>query len=130
MRGPFGMIKKSIFFSMMAILMAVISFAPRSVHAHALLLSSQPASGAQVAGPALEIALHFNSRIDAARSRLTLVGPGGEKSLTAEKGANQAEMTAHAEGLGAGVYVLQWEALSVDGHVSRGTVKFSVKSAQ
>jgi len=124
------MIKKSIFFSMMAILMAAISFAPRSVHAHALLLSSQPASGAQVAGPAADIALHFNSRVDAPRSRLTLVGPGGEKSLSPGQGSNPAEMTAHADDLIAGAYVLHWEALSVDGHVSRGTVKFSVKSAQ
>jgi len=45
--------------------------------AHAIIVSSSPAAGATVASDAVSIRLRFNSRIDHARSRLTLFAPDG-----------------------------------------------------
>ena len=49
----------------------------QAAQAHAVLLESNPALKAQVAGPDVPIQLRFNVRIDVGRSRLTLVRPDG-----------------------------------------------------
>src|SRR6266851_5403725 len=61
-----------IFFTLLMFLLMLSSAA-----AHAVLLESSPALKAAVPGPDVPIKLRFNVRIDAARSRLTLVGPDG-----------------------------------------------------
>ena len=50
-------------------------------HAHAILVDSVPEIGAAVTGGHVALRLRFNSRIDRARSRLTLVGPGHGASV-------------------------------------------------
>lgn len=98
---------------------------PNAVQAHAVLVESTPAVQAKVSGDKVEFNLHYNSRIDAKRSRLLLKGPGGEKSLEVHQGKTEADISASAEGLKPGAYSLNWDVLSVDGHVSRGKVPFT-----
>ena len=45
------------------------------VSGHAILMEATPAANATVAGPIITLRLRFNSRIDAARSRLIVVLP-------------------------------------------------------
>lgn len=92
--------------------------------AHAVLVESSPPQDAEVVGGKVEFHLRYNSRIDARRSRLSLKGPSGSKVLTPAQGGNEAELVARAEGLSPGRYILFWDVLSVDGHVSRGQVPF------
>ncbi len=109
----------------MVVLLAGWMLAARPAEAHAILLRSTPADGANVvAGPA-DLVLNFNSRIDAARSRITLAGPDGtERALTIAAPAAD-ELAAHAA-LAAGAWVLRWQVLAVDGHITRGEVRFTV----
>jgi len=94
--------------------------------AHALLIESTPAPNSSVAGPDIEIRLRFNSRVDEARSRLTLALPNHTTSrLEIHKQAVDT-LTARATGLGRGAYTLQWQVLASDGHVTRGEVPFAV----
>ena len=94
--------------------------------AHAVLVDSQPAPKAEVSGAKVAFALHYNSRDDAKRSRLALKGPAGLKVLEIRQGKTEADLAADVTALAPGRYVLHWDVLSVDGHVSRGQVPFTV----
>lgn len=75
----------------------------------------------------LDFRLQYNSRIDAARSRLELDGPdGGARPLTIKAGDSLDSLVAHADSLAPGQYRLHWQVLSVDGHITRGDIPFEV----
>ncbi len=102
-------------------------FAPL-LQAHAILLSSTPAAKAEVNGPELQVNLSFNSRIDAKRSRLILVDPAGvAQTLVIAEQKTPEVLEAPAKGLKTGAYILRWQVLAVDGHVTRGEVPFNVR---
>ena len=101
---------------------------PRAASAHAIIVSSAPATGATVSGDAVAIRLHFNSRIDRARSKLTLLAPNGvSQVLTPAADAPVDELNADATHLLSGAWRLHWQVLSVDGHITRGDIPFKVR---
>ena len=96
--------------------------------AHAILVRSTPASRSVVQGSKLRIVVHFNSRIDASRSTLTLVNADGKaQSIVMATPSGPAELDAHAEGLSPAQYVLHWQVLATDGHITRGEIPFTVQ---
>ena len=96
--------------------------------AHAILLEASPAKDSTVAGPDVTIHLKFNSRIDGARSQITLVLPDNTpRTLTIEKQTAPEVLSAKAEGLKPGGYHLRWQVLASDGHITRGEYPFDVK---
>jgi len=97
--------------------------------AHAVLLESSPALKSAVSGPNVPIKLRFNVRIDALRSRLTLIHPDGStQSLEISKDTPADTLSAEATGLSAGAYRLRWQVLASDGHITRGEISFTVTS--
>ena len=68
-----------------------------------------------------DVVLHFNGRVDAARSRLSLLTAEGAnpQQIPCAAGADQATLKGHLGDAAPGSYVLRWEVLSVDGHISR-----------
>jgi methionine-rich copper-binding protein CopC len=95
--------------------------------AHALVVESSPAADSSVAGPQVDIALRFNSRIDHERSRLTLIAPGGANHrLPVSQVSSPDTLQARASGLRAGTYKLRWQVLAIDGHITRGDIPFRV----
>lgn len=121
---PFRNLRPMIKSVLFPLLVAVGMLAAAEARAHAVLVESTPPAEAEVVGNKVEFHLRYNSRIDAKRSRLSLKGPGGAKTLPPLQGGNEAELVARAEGLAPGRYILFWDVLSVDGHVSRGQVPF------
>jgi methionine-rich copper-binding protein CopC len=104
---------------------AFLAVAPAS--AHAILLESNPALRSAVSGPNVPIKLRFNVRIDALRSRLTLIHPDGSaKALEISKQSPADTLSAEATGLAAGAYRLRWQVLASDGHITRGEIPFTV----
>ena len=96
--------------------------------AHSIVLEAQPKQKAEVQGPDVPINLRFNTRIDAARSRLTILDAAKKKStLELAKDAGPDRMIATAKGLAPGAYTLEWYVLSNDGHIVRGRLNFTVK---
>jgi methionine-rich copper-binding protein CopC len=109
---------------LLGILMAAV---PRTALAHAMLVSSTPQKDAAVSGPDITINLKYNSRVDGARSTLSLLEPDG----TVQKIAAVAQpapdvLSATGHGLARGAYVLRWQVLAGDGHISRGELPFQV----
>ena len=109
---------------------AAILLAPRPGAAHAVVVTSEPAAGAALAAPPQAVIIRFNSRIDHARSRLTLVAPDGTQSVLAL--APNAEPTMLEASLPAGLapqpgaWRLRWQVLAIDGHITRGDVPFTI----
>ena len=105
---------------------AVLLLANVPASAHAILVQSAPAANGSVAGPAVAFELHFNSRIDAKLSTLTLIR--SDKSTTPLPPADDspADVLQAKADLAPGDYVLRWQVLAVDGHITRGDVPFTV----
>ena len=99
----------------------------RSAFAHAILVESSPSLNSTVAGPSIPIKLRFNVRIDATRSRLTLVKPDAStQSLAISKDAPADILASQAQALSPGEYRIRWQVLASDGHITRGEIPFQV----
>ena len=108
-----------------ALLALLLLLLPLPAMGHAILLESQPAAKSAVAAGRTRIVLRFNSRIDAARSRLELRGGGAVVPLRLGD-AGPDTLTAEAD-LVPGAWVVRWQVLAVDGHITRGDVPLVVK---
>jgi len=95
--------------------------------AHAILENSQPGNGATIAAGDVSFQLTYNSRIDPTRSVLTLTQPDQSKAKLAIMEGSAPNVLASTQHLTAGSYVLHWQVLSVDGHITRGQISFIVQ---
>jgi methionine-rich copper-binding protein CopC len=95
---------------------------------HAVLVRSTPQANAAVSGPSLTIELTFNSRLDASHSSLMLLLPTGTtQPLEIEKKSGPSVLRSMADVHAKGGYRIRWQALSTDGHITRGEIPFQVK---
>jgi hypothetical protein len=107
---------------------SIALFAPRMLLAHALLVSSQPGVNSTVSGPEVAVLLKYNSRVDMEHSTLTLLAPDGKVEKVAIEGEPApGSLSAKLTGLVKGAYVLRWQVLATDGHITRGKVPFRVE---
>ena len=113
---------------MLALTLAGVMLASPSF-GHAKLVSSSPASGAQVAESPRMFTLTFNEEVKLASLTLTLAGK--PISVTVDKAAASAKMvTVPVPALTPGAYELHWTAISTDdGHVTKGAYAFTVLAA-
>ena len=101
---------------------------PSRLYGHAILLSAQPAAKQVIPGPDVTIQLRFNLRIDGKRSRITLIAPdGGQTSLAVLDQDSPSVLSSGAKGLKRGSYILRWQVLANDGHITRGELPFQVE---
>jgi methionine-rich copper-binding protein CopC len=83
-------------------------------------------AGSTVKAGELTLLLRYNSRIDRARSRLTLIRPDNSRdTLVIQPNGPPGILTVHVA-LTPGDYVVRWQVLAVDGHITRGDVPFTV----
>lgn len=95
--------------------------------AHAIVVRSEPAAGSLATGPDIGFLLTYNVRIDADRSKLSLTGPDGATQEIAILPDQAPEMLqGKGVALAPGDYVLHWQVLATDGHITRGDIPFSI----
>jgi|SRR5215471_2902849 len=95
---------------------------------HAILLKATPAVNQVIGSGNMHIEFRFNSRIDAKRSKLTLVGPDvQERALKIGEQSSPDTLSSEAAGLTPGSYRVRWQVLAQDGHITRGEVPFKVQ---
>jgi hypothetical protein len=95
---------------------------------HAILLSATPNVSQVMKGPDVPVTLRFNARIDAKRSRMILVTPAGaQQTLPVNESSQPDLLSSEAKGLMPGSYILRWQVLASDGHITRGEVPFVVQ---
>jgi methionine-rich copper-binding protein CopC len=100
---------------------------PAAAMAHAILEQSQPSAGGTVAGGKVTLSFTYNSRVDRARSRLTLTRPDQTQTVLriSQTGAPNVISTS-TELTAPGTYSVRWQVLAIDGHITRGDVPFTV----
>lgn len=98
----------------------------RPAEAHAILLESTPAAGATVKPGVTDLRMRFNSRIDVARSRITLVGPDHAPVVLAITSDHPDVVLSAVATLAPGLQSLRWQVLAIDGHITRGEIRFTV----
>lgn len=105
---------------------AVMLAVAGSVAAHSLLLESAPAAGATLTAPPRELVLRFNNRIEAALSRVRLLDEHGRAQplVVRVAGGTADRLTAAVPPLGPGRWQVEWQVLSMDGHVVTGRFEF------
>jgi hypothetical protein len=95
---------------------------------HAILLEAKPQANQVVGMQDTTIKLRFNSRIDGLRSKLELIGPDGrELAIAIEQQASPDVLTGKPANLSKGSYILRWQVLAADGHITRGEIPFQVQ---
>ena len=115
--------------AVIVVLCVLIVLSPRAAFAHAVLVTSMPKAGSIVHGPDVDIVLRYDSRVDAARSSLSLLAPDGtvKALIIGHQSASAPEfLSTKVVGLTKGAYILRWTALSSDGHITRGEIPFNV----
>lgn len=98
-----------------------------TAQAHSHLRSSTPAEGSTVAAP-LQVVLGFSERTHLAALSLTR---GSESAIKIGSLPPQPaqQLTVPLPKLTAGAWTLTWRAIGDDGHVTHGTVHFTVAAA-
>jgi methionine-rich copper-binding protein CopC len=108
-------------------LAAALGMLPDPAAGHAIVVLARPAMNALVHPGTLEIRLEFNSRIDRDRSRLSLRRPDATAATIARLPSGRDNVLAgRADATMIGRWKLDWQVLSLDGHITRGEVSFSV----
>jgi methionine-rich copper-binding protein CopC len=99
------------------------------VVAHAELVATSPADGAQLDAVPAEATLTFSAELDPARSAFTVTGPDGDEvgSGTVDlQVADRNVLSGSIAGEERGAYAIAWTAVAADGHEGTGTLHFSV----
>ncbi len=104
----------------------MLLLAPKLALAHAILVQSQPADQATIPPGERTLVLRYNSRIDHQLSRLTLQGTDAQMVLPLDPQSPADTLSAKAD-LTPGNYLVHWQVLATDGHMTRGDVRFTVK---
>ena len=110
------------------LLTVIVLCSTSRAYGHAIVLAAAPGLNETVNGPDVAVKLRFNSRIDAKRSKLILVLPDGEQqSLSLSETPSADSLASEAKRLKSGSYVLRWQVLASDGHITRGELPFRVR---
>jgi methionine-rich copper-binding protein CopC len=104
---------------------------PARVLAHAELVSSEPAAGANLAEPPSTIVLTFDGELDPDRSGFDVLGPDGIVVGQGEVDLFVADRNVLSgpvavDGSDGGAYTVRWTAMSTDGHAEAGSIRFTV----
>jgi methionine-rich copper-binding protein CopC len=96
--------------------------------AHAKLVSATPAANAMAMPPPTELRLKFSEAIELKFTKVTVTGPGKKKVGTGTPTLDPNDKTSLIVPLSAplpdGKYTVDWQALSADGHKTKGTYSF------
>jgi copper resistance protein C len=105
---------------------ATCALASVAASAHAILVDSTPKANGSVPAGHVQFALKYNSKIDQHRSLLTLIKPDKSQTvLVIDTHGSSNELDTSAD-LAPGAYTLRWQALALDGHLTRGDLPFTV----
>ncbi len=110
------------------LLVCLAALGTRPAAAHAILIDSSPAPLGHVPAGHLALTLRYNSRVDAGRSKLVLQHGSAETRLAQTAGDTPDVLRATLD-LTPGDYVVAWQVLATDGHITRGRVPFTVDAA-
>ena len=95
-------------------------------HAHASLAQASPSVGSAISAPPQEVILTFTERLEAAFSNVTVIDASGTEVSQGKVQVNDATMRVSLKPLNAGIYQVNWRAVSSDTHKIEGSFTFRV----
>jgi methionine-rich copper-binding protein CopC len=102
---------------------------PALAFAHALVLESRPAQGAQLTEAPREVYLRFNSKLEKRLSHVTIATDKGQPvalPIAVDGSERPDRLVLPLAHLGPGSYLVRYKVLAVDGHITEGILRFSV----
>jgi methionine-rich copper-binding protein CopC len=128
-QGEEGMKDRVSHVARLAMVVAAVLAIPVLLQAHAKLQRSDPASGATLTAAPAHIQLWFDEEVDVKLSRIAMTGPAGKVALGPTQAMGEKSLMATVPGsLADATYSVSWQAVaSDDGHLTKGTFKFTVK---
>ena len=100
---------------------------PTATLGHATLVSGDPAPGSTVETAPSRVSATFDDELVGAKSSIVLVGPDGQTVGTGSLAPEDSHVLAViVPPLGPGTYEVRWTAATADGHIERGTYRFTV----
>ena len=97
-----------------------------TAHAHASLAQASPSIGSTVSEAPHEVILTFTQRLEAAFSNLKVVDASGAEVSEGKTQVNDNTMRINLRPLNAGIYKVNWRAVSTDTHKIEGNFTFRV----
>jgi methionine-rich copper-binding protein CopC len=95
--------------------------------AHAYPAVSIPNNGATVKEPPREVRIQFTEGIELAFSQITVRGPNGEVVSQGKlRKLTDDTLAIDLKPLGPGNYFVEWQALSIDTHITDGVLRFTI----
>ena len=114
-------------FTVLAALIAALLMTAGPASAHAVVMSSNPEDGAQVAQAPERVTVTFNEPMQEQFAALTVVGPDGNLWSKGNPAIDGATASVEVGDLGpAGVYTIAFRITSADGHPVSGTRTFTL----
>ena len=105
---------------------AAVLISPLVGLAHAKLLSTSPAAGAELAAAPKALTLDFNENVQLAVLKVS--SGGKDVAVPYDSGASASHVAVALPALAPGTYQVRWSALTVDdGHVVKGAFSFVIK---
>lgn len=110
-----------------ALLLIGLSMNGQQASAHAYPAVSIPNNGAIVKESPREVRIQFTEGVELAFSQITVKAANGEiVSQGKLRQLSNDTLAIDLKPLGAGIYSVEWQALSVDTHVTDGALRFTV----
>jgi len=95
-----------------------------AAHAHASLARASPSVDSTMSAAPHEVILTFTERLEAAFSNLTVVDASGTEVSHGKAQVNDNTMRISLKPLNAGIYKVNWRAVSTDTHKIEGSFTF------
>ena len=99
-----------------------------AAHAHASLLHASPAAGSILSAAPQEVTLTFTDTLEAAFSKLTVTDGNGAEVSQGKAQVNNNTMRVGLKSLNAGIYKVNWHAMSTDTHRTEGSITFRINA--
>jgi copper transport protein len=108
------------------VLLIVLAARPASASAHAVLVSTEPATGTVVADSPARLVLRFNEPVSVDADGVALYDSDGERVDIGAVAAGGERFAVELPALERGTYTVGWRAKSPDTHAIRGAFAFHV----
>jgi copper resistance protein C len=113
-------------FSIVALSLLFLAVSAAAAHAHASLAHASPSAGSTMSATPHEVILTFTESLEATFSNLTVTDPSGTAVSRGKAQINDNTMRISLKPLNAGIYKVNWRAVSTDTHKMGGSFTFGV----
>jgi copper resistance protein C len=119
---------RAILISIVVLSLLILTVSAVAAHAHAALAHASPSAGSTMRAAPHEVVLTFTERLEGAFSNLTVTDASGTEVSQGKAQVNDNTMRISLKPLNAGIYKVNWRAVSTDTHKIEGSFTFGVEA--